>query len=279
MPNGSLTDIDGIPPIKSSNVMGRLVSRWRGWQLRRAEQKEAVRRRTPEARFKQLLDTAEQIAEINPQGLSDFIRAVLRPLQSDHLLGVAEFGRFHGGNLHWGGFFGAAVSSRMYTPNGLHFRGIELDSHDYPLSLARDPVLPWPWNHDRYVSAIATIGITKRLAHQSGLRRWQEAWRQDSNHGVMLWLPWSIGFVTGGNHSIATGILAGEGHIIPDNVYDMSFLLDEIRCDGHFYRSVQTDEPLSPMQDPRIGAVFEIGRLLLTHGVRPGRSHSASETD
>ncbi|WP_323129610.1 DUF6710 family protein, partial [Klebsiella pneumoniae] len=28
------------------------------------------------------------------------------------------------------------------------------------------------------------------------------------NHRVTLWLPWRIGFVRGGNHSIASGVLA-----------------------------------------------------------------------
>jgi hypothetical protein len=133
---------------------------------------------------------------------------------------------------------------------------------DYSLSLARDPVLPCPWAHHCFVSAIATIGAAKQPANPSPPGRWQGALRQDDHHSVQLWLPWRIGFVGCGNHSISADILAGEGHLVPDEVYDMGFLLDEVRCDGRFYRGVQGGEVLAPMTDPRIGAVFEIGRLL-----------------
>ncbi|ENZ0047743.1 DUF6710 family protein [Escherichia coli] len=40
-------------------------------------------------------------------------------------------------------------------------------------------------------------------------------WKQDkNNHYVDLWLPWRIGFMRRGNHSITAGILAGEGALI-----------------------------------------------------------------
>ncbi len=208
------------------------------------------------------METAEAIAARNPHGLPNLVVAILRPLQSDFLLAVAEYGTLDRGSINSQSFFGPAVSCRLFTPGGMKFRGIECNPHDYLLSLARDVVLPWPWTHDRFVTAVATIGATKSYDSGSALQRWQGEWRQHYNHDVDLWLPWRIGFVGRGNHSITAGILAGEGQVVPNKVYDMGFLLDEVRCDGYFYRCAQTGKILAPMKDPRAGAVFEIGRLL-----------------
>jgi hypothetical protein len=257
---------DGIPPLKQPGLLDRALRPWRQVQLHRSQKKEAERRQTPERRFQQLLETAEAIAALNPHGLADLVSAILRPLQSEHLLAVAEYGMRGRDSISSSSFFGPAIGRRLVTADGMEFRGPKRAPSDYPLSLARDPVLPWPWNHDRFVTAVATIGAAKELTSQSPLRRWQGAWRQDDNHGVELWLPWRIGFVTRGNHSITAGILAGEGHLVPNTVYDMGFLLDEVRCDGRFYRCMHSREALAPMRDPRIGAVFEIGRLL--RGIR-----------
>ncbi|WSH90097.1 DUF6710 family protein (plasmid) [Escherichia coli] len=77
---------------------------------------------------------------------------------------------------------------------------------------------------------------------------------------LTLWLPWRIGFVRGGNHSIASGVLAGEGEVIPDTVYDMRYLLDIVSTDGYYwYMSGKICERVS---DYRTAAFFEIGRLL-----------------
>jgi len=255
---------EGIPPLSRPGLLDHVMGPWRRMQLRRAQRKEAERRRSPARRFQQLMETAESIAALNPHGLPDLVGAILRPLQSDYLLDVAEHGVLGRSGINSLSFFGPAIGRRLYTPGGLQFRGIKCDPNGYLLALARDPVLPWPWKHDRFVTAVATIGAEKEFdsPSSSGLRRWQGAWSQDYNHGVELWLPWRIGFVTRGNHSITAGILAGEGHVTPDKVYDMCFLLDEVRCDGHVYRCTQTGKILAPMNDPRIGAVFEIGRLL-----------------
>lgn len=211
------------------------------------------------------METAEEIADRNPHGLPDLVGAILRPLQSDYLLAVAEYGVLGRSGINSLSFFGPAISRRLFTPDGMKFRGVKRAPNGYLLSLSRDPVLPWPWKHDRFVAAVATIGGEKEVDSPSGVRKWQGAWRQDDNHDVELWLPWRIGFVTRGNHSIAAGILAGEGRLVPDTVYDMGFLLDEVRCDGQFYRCTRTGNILAPMSDPRIGAVFEIGRLLQQH--------------
>lgn len=216
----------------------------------------------PLARYRKILSTAQQIASVNPRGLPELVRAVLRPMQSEHLLGVAELGRDAYPQIEAGKFFTAATSRLMFTPDGMRYRGKPIETTAIRLRLARDVVLPCAWNEQRYVGALACIGGNK-LDDRS------TAWRQDFNHQVMLWLPWGIGFVTGGNHSITAGILAGEGVIQPGEAYDMSYLLDELSCDGLHFWCTRTGEKVAPVTDPRVAAVFEIGRIMRDLGVTP----------
>ena len=119
-----------------------------------------------------------------------------------------------------------------------------------------------PWNRQRIANALAGIGAGKNRGE----------WTRDfSNHHLTLWLPWGIAFVSGGNHSLTAGIVGGEGELIPDRVYDMSALLRMIRCDGHHFRDVKTGRVVAHVQDPRVGAVFEIGRLMQAHCLVPYR--------
>lgn len=76
-------------------------------------------------------------------------------------------------------------------------------------------------------------------------------------------------FVEGGNHSIATGMIIGEGTLVPQSVYDISSLLDKVKCDGVNYISLETNEILAPVTDVRIGSIFEIGKLIKKHNILP----------
>ncbi|MGY2258000.1 DUF6710 family protein [Pseudomonas sp. SDO55104_S430] len=213
------------------------------------------------AHFEQLIQTAKLIAQTNPRGLVDLVRAILRPLQSEYLLGVAERGQDALPTIGSFTFFGEAIRDRIFDSDGVNFRGARLGSEAFSLRLSRDIVLPWAWDFGRYVDALATIGSDKEIVCENKWSRVSQGpWRQDNNHQVELWLPWGIGFVNGGNHSITAGILAGEGEITPEYVFDMSYLFEEINCDGRFF-SDRTGQ-LTPVEDVRRAAVFEIGRMM-----------------
>ena len=209
------------------------------------------------SRYRKLMETAQRIAQIDPLALTDLIRAIIRPLQSDYLLGVAEMGTDPFPNIDAWCFFGKAVREHLFTDDGMRFLANKLNNKNYRLNLAYDPILPWAWKDDRYISAIATIGKRKKTG---------ASWEQDSNHCVELWLPWGIGFVCGGNHSITAGILAAEGTLIPDSVYDMGFLFNDISCDGAYYLDRHTGKKLEKINDYRRAAIFEIGRIMQNHG-------------
>ena len=104
-----------------------------------------------------------------------------------------------------------------------------------------------------YTNALWSIGAQKGF----------DAWTQDGNHRLSVLLPWGIAFVHGGNHSIAAGILAGEGTLLAEEVLDATSLLDLVSCDGQHYRSKSTGKAIARVQDHRRAAVFEIGRLIL----------------
>lgn len=197
-------------------------------------------------RYNHLLCVASKLP---PAALPDLLRAIARPIQSDFLLAVAEEGTDARPDLDPDYFFFSGL------PQVMDYERMKENSKDpdrFTLSLATDMILPWPWSLPRYISALSHIGCVKG-----------SPWKQDQlNHYVDLWLPWRIGFVTGGNHSIAAGILAGEGHLVPSNVYDMSFLFQTVRTDGRFWYI--NGEPCEPVTKWRSAAVFEIGRSMKT---------------
>lgn len=202
--------------------------------------------------FMELTALARDIDARDPRGLPSLIAAILRPLQSEQILSVAER------DPH---------SARKPIDTCQFFSGQDFfsffDEGDclrpppeaYRLQLCRHIVLSTPWKRPGFVSALAIIGTGKKLG----------AWRQDPNHRVSLLLPWGIGIVTNGNHSISAGILAGEGEIVPSEVADLSPLLGKVRCDGAYYVDIQSGRPVAQVLDQRIAAVYEIGRLMVRH--------------
>lgn len=212
------------------------------WNKRK---KEGAYRKLSKLRFDNLMSVAERLP-LN--AVPDLLRAIVRPVQSDLLLAVAEEGTDARPDMTPQEFF---FSELIHIISFEKMKECELDGASYPLSLAIDMVLPWPWSLSRYIDNISYIG-----GHKG------HPWEHDSmNHYVDLWLPWRIGFVRGGNHSISAGILAGEGELIPEHVYDMSHLFGVIRSDGiNWFVDGHTVEPVKSW---RSAAVFEIGRLLV----------------
>lgn len=207
--------------------------------------KEKAAASNEQKRFDHLLSVA---VKLPVKALPDLIRAIVRPVQSDLLLAVAEEGTDARPNMTPSEFF---FEGLIQVQSYEKMKEGELDGADYPLSLASDMVLPWPWSLSRYIDNVSRIGSHKG-----------RPWKQDKmNHYVDLWLPWRICFVRNGNHSITAGILAGEGMLIPEHVYDMSWLFDMVRADGnHWFVNGKKAEAV---KSGRSAAVFEIGRLLV----------------
>lgn len=259
-----LGDITALKPFYS------LHRRFKEWQHRRNEKNWDAERRRPQNRFRHILDVANEIAQRNPRGVPDLLRAVLRPLQSEYLVGVAELGRDPFVTMTPSELWGRFVGTKLWTAQG-DIRGTCEDPQQYPVHLCRDVVLPWPWRVESFISTLATVGSSKiDPAAPAYLRHDRRKWTQDyHNHRVDVWLPWGIAFVSGGNHSICAGILVGEGVIIPNTVMDMGFLLNEVHCDGKNFIETGTEKILGPVTDPRTAAAFELGRLIRSADMPP----------
>lgn len=203
----------------------------------------SVKRRRDKLKFDQVINLARRLPQ---PAIHDLLRALMLPIQADYLLAVGTEGQDARPDMDECEFF---FSKIIWAMDYTHMESLRLNAEDFPLALATAKILPWPWSESRYRRTLADIGSAKG-----------NPWVQDINHSVILWMPWRLGFVHGGNHSIASGVLAGEGRVIPDTVYDMRYLLDIISTDGYnWYMRGKICERVS---DYRTAAFFEIGRLL-----------------
>jgi hypothetical protein len=200
--------------------------------------------------FKYLLDIANELASREPSALANLVTAILRPLQAEHILSVAERVQHAARD--------PIDLYRLFSPDDFfsifeQSDCLRLNPDGYQLDLTKDIVMPTPWRRAGFVSALTSIGQGKTSGQ----------WRQDSNHSVTLILPWHIGLVTGGNHSIAAGVLANEGALSPTDVLDLTPLLNRVACDGDNFINRYSNEPIARAKNGRMAALYEIGRLLM----------------
>lgn len=211
-------------------------------------------------KFKNLKFFAEGVAEKNPAAIRGVIAAILRSEQSELILDVLENGPRGQQGLSGPAFFVGNLWDHFPKEELVP---IERPQADYPLLLGRDTVLTHPWNDGKLINHISLTGRDKLDPRTGPVKGYLGPWTQDPNHSVVLWLPWRIGFVGNGYHSVAAGILAAEGSLLPTRVEDWSFLLDLMETDGIEYRDRRTKASLGPVTDVRRAAVFEIGRLIV----------------
>lgn len=209
-----------------------------------------------DSRFDHMLSFARSVAATNPSALVDVIRMFLRPLQSELLVSASA------SPLHCS--LSEIGPMDFFTKPGCHaLRSYStlprLPGDGFRVELARDPVLTCPWHRSRLVNNLSHVGSGRVLG----------PWRQDPNHYVIVFLPWGIAFVAGGNHSIAAGILAGEGSIVPTEVWDASPWLDSFKTDGRVFVDCVSGKEICKVFDPVRAAVFEVGRLMVAHRVVP----------
>lgn len=205
------------------------------------------------AAFECVMRSAKEISGRQPDALFDLVTALLRPLQSEHLIAVVEC------EQHMAPESILAASFFFDVTRFISLSKCRIQpTPPLAVHLASDPVLPTAWERGRFVSAVTNIGEGRPYG----------AWTQDPNHQVSVWLPWNIAFVTGGNHSITAGILRGAGIITATEVIDASPIFDLVECDGRTFREKDTGKVVGKADDHRRAAVFEIGRLIASSGVR-----------
>jgi hypothetical protein len=203
--------------------------------------------------FKSLMAFAQRIADENPMALVDYVRLLARPLQSELMLDPAVKGQIQDvPDVDPMNFFWDSQSDYFSQLRARRRRS------DIQVHLGRDIVLPCPWEPGRLARSMTAIGPG---------RKWGR-WKEDPlNHGLILWLPWGLSFVGGGNHSITAGIIGATGVLKPREIYDMSGIFRKVKCDGLIYTSTDGSTKIADVTDARIAAIFETGRLMHKHKV------------
>lgn len=206
--------------------------------------------------FDRILELAVRTAKSNPKALPDLVRLIGRRLQSQWIYQVAAAPEHSPATVDVAyAFF--SLSTVVTTDGKTLYNLLRKTDEARDLRLGRDLVLPWPWNRSRMVSNLSMIGADRSNG----------AWRFDpSNHFVELWLPMGIGWVTGGNHSIAMGIVQAEGSVRATRVVDTAPLLSQIRTDGRSYHRLD-GSVIAEVRHPDMAAILEIGRMMLEHEV------------
>jgi hypothetical protein len=145
---------------------------------------------------------------------------------------------------------------------------------DIIIDLAKDPVIPSAWERNRLVWSIADIGNQKN------------PWKQQRiNHGIHLYLPIGLSIVTGGNHSITSGMIKRTGKLIINedaflcHVFDISNLIRSIRFDGTHYRKIDDGSIVFEGANFDFGCIFEIGRVILDNNISFPSANGAFQSD
>ncbi|ETI58058.1 DUF6710 family protein [Marinomonas profundimaris] len=177
----------------------------------------------------------ELLGNKNLDGLKDLIKLCLRPIQSNHLLSAyIEDDHKATSSLSWMeslGFSFTSISIQLNDGTTItksfsdwcwsEYCLIDNEQAIPSLSLTTDIVLPTPWEPNRIIRNLGSIGKNRK----------QGEFLQDPNHIVIYQYPLMIGWVGGGNHSIMQGILTG-GYIKPNELHDISILLDAVSYNG-----------------------------------------------
>ncbi|MBY7904423.1 hypothetical protein KW458_02830 [Vibrio fluvialis] len=116
----------------------------------------------------------------------------------------------------------------------------------------KEPIITFPWHPDRILNNLGTIGPNRIKGH----------FKSSSNHSVNYYWPLMLAQVTGGNHSIAQGIIMGEGNVEIDDWYDLTPLMDRYRYDGNVWLDVENEQTVCHCITPELGMAWEIGRLI-----------------
>ncbi|MFI8556370.1 DUF6710 family protein [Pseudomonas putida] len=216
--------------------------------------------------FQNVMGWAKRLAaDSNRAGLEDLIKIVLRPVQADRMrVALTRPSHRAPDGLWWTRSMGGLWDGQ--GPDGTWLSYVckhgRRDVQDFDtISLGRDVVLPTLWSESSIRKTLGAIGSGRPCG----------PFQQDGNHHVTLMLPFRIAWVDGGNHSIAQGILGGEGRLIPQEVIDVSAIVAAVRYDGECWVCPTTGARLQGPIYPEFGWAWEISHLLLNLPEMPNR--------
>ncbi|MEA3148024.1 MAG: hypothetical protein QOI53_3646, partial [Verrucomicrobiota bacterium] len=135
------------------------------------------RAKDPRQQFQQIMAFANETADFGPEVLRDLIKVLLRPLQASLIVGVFERPPHSApGEIKPWNFFMGEKHASLFMEN----EAKPLCVDGFKVRLASDIILPCPWDRERTKSALVNTGTGKSFG----------PWKEDSNHVVILWMPW-----------------------------------------------------------------------------------------
>ncbi|WP_158161276.1 DUF6710 family protein [Grimontia hollisae] len=196
-----------------------------------------------------LLRRAEVLVENrNIEGLKDLQRIVWRQLQSRFMLQpylVSD-------HSSWDPIWLYDFTFECLEPSVSDLYSI-IDSAYVDLS--SDPVITSPWHPQRITRNLGMIGDGMPCG----------PFEESSNHSASYCWPLNVALVTGGNHSIAQGILRGQGRVKVEECYDFTPIIEQVFFDGIEWALICSGQKLGQPRFKEIGWAWELGRILMRH--------------
>jgi hypothetical protein len=223
------------------------------------KKREEAARNAQLAQFNAILAMANEIANREPRALPTLVKLLARSVQADCMLKVVRTGH----TIPAGGDF---LVNNLWFPEDLWLdnKGTTLGTigksveTGRPLSLGTDVLLVYPAGHRKLIEAIC------RYNRQTLAGEWKKS---ELNHDINFWLPWGIGWVVRGHHSLTTGILDWEKQIKDYKAFDCSRIFEFVDCDGLSFKRTSDGTELAEVTNVEFAAIFEIGRLMVEHRV------------
>lgn len=210
--------------------------------------------------FENIMKFANDIIKYNRYALIDVVKALLYPLQYKTIIEPIVKGEHETDNTNYfNDFFWNDREISIWTNMKIKSGRIQAVNKNtkFILDLKKDIIISTPWNKDRLRNALSNYGAGKNKIQ----------WKEDDNHRVETWLPWGISIVDAGNHSIAAGIISGDGQLEPDRIYNISGIFERVKCNGENYIDIITNKAIFPVTDVNTAGVFEIGRLMINNNI------------
>ncbi len=205
---------------------------------------------TDKDKLNNLLHKTRILSETNDMNVMlDLIRMILRPIQANHIVDAYYHKNSPLESLE---FPSAMFSKDLNYLNEDMLRELNikkyLDPTNYQVHLATDMIFPTSWSN-----ASMTRGVLGKIGHK------EKPFIESSNHDITLILPFNISFVNNGNHSIAQGVIAGDGILHPSLVYDFTETLHLIEFNGENWKSdyKYIKKPIYP----EFGYIWEVAKL------------------
>ena len=193
-----------------------------------------------------VLSRAEEIKKINgDEGIHDYIRALLYPTMYKYIYDCLTAPDNEAPTFKYENFW--PIENHTWRQQSVSIAEEDKDKH--LIELNKDIVFTNPWDHKRIVSHLGNIGHKDKFKEIV------------TNHWVEIFYPMKVCFVQNGNHSIAQGILTGEGVLHATSYIDLTDKLNSYLYDGFQWINEKTKKT-EPVYNHNFGLVWEISKLL-----------------